>query len=281
MPRTPVIGRVRRSLLLVSAGVFGAAAFLLYVPSPATGQTAEPTGLGHFVCYTSQAQSAFQTPPAVMLQNQFKTKGFLASTLRVGLHCNPVQKTLPSGAVSAVRSPSWHLLCWGINPNRTQEPRTVDVRNQFGQGRLTTSKPTSLCLPSLKSEATTNPTFKAPGANEIQPDHLSCYPARQVAGASSFKVPAFVGLKDQFGSARTKIGPPTLLCLPTGKTVDPAVGPTKINHSDSHLMCFAIAPDPAVSLPRTVYDRNQFGTGKVTAQRTNLLCLPSFKTLAR
>jgi hypothetical protein len=44
----------------------------------------------------------------------------------------------------------------------------------------------------------------------------------------------------------------------------------------THLLCFGVSPTPRKS---PVFDKNQFGQGKVNILETRLLCLPSTKVV--
>jgi hypothetical protein len=99
-----------------------------------------------------------------------------------------------------------------------------------------------------------------------------------VPGTPPFTVPPFVKLTDQFGTVTATVGLPLLLCLPTQRTL-PTGQTFPIVNPQTHLLCFAISPNPPVSLPRPVFDKNQFGIGTTTVQRTFSLCLPSTKKI--
>ena len=258
------------------AGVSVAVTVLVAAGTIAPATAAQPPGLDHFVCYAASG-TGFKTPN-VLLQNQFSPKGFQAATGAVVSHCNPVVKTLPSGAVTGVRNPRAHLACVAIKPATKQPSMVVDVVNQFGKARLTTGAPFALCLPSWKNPTTPKfpPATQPPGL-----DHFTCYRAAYLPGTAPLTLPAFVKLKDQFGTVTAKLGLPQALCLPTAKTVNPATGPTKVTNPRAHLLCLQVFPSQPVKLPRTVFDKNQFGIAKVTVTKTATLCLPSFKTIVK
>jgi hypothetical protein len=225
--------------------------------------SATPPPLDHQLCYTAAAPNFPPAPPGVVLKNAL-SPGFVATVTTVAIHCNPVQKTLPTGQVFPIVNPNAHLLCWHITA-KTQPSHVVTVNNQFGSATLVTSQPTLLCLPSWKS--LTGPPKKP----RVQPpglDHFTCYPVKVRTG--SYRPPV-VQLKDEFGSATAKVGAvPATLCMPTQKTVNGVV--TKIIHPRGSLLCFPVSPTP---IKNPVFDQNQFGTGTVTIQRTVWLCPPS------
>ena len=283
-------GRTRLRSLLLTATVAALTATALAGAASASARSAPPGPNGpldHFLCYratspTSTVVPGFKPPAAVRLQNQFNPNGFTAQIRAFTTHCNPVQKTLPTGEVFKVENPAWHLGCWSIAPSTDAKLFRVKVTNQFGTGELNTKRPTQLCLPSLKSEKAP-PTFIRPGPNEVRPDNFTCYPVTYLRGGATFTPPAAVRLRDQFTPAganyTAKIGLPKSLCLPTATTVANKP-PTKINDPREHLLCFSITGRNPATLPRTVYDRNVFGVGAVRVVADGqTLCLPSFKTI--
>ena len=83
-------------------------------------------------------------------------------------------------------------------------------------------------------------------------------------------------VKDEFSnkSVSVKVGAPQLLCLSTTKIVN---GVTyKSTNAQEHLLCYAVSSTPTV---KSVFDKNQFGTGKIRVAKTALLCLPSTKVV--
>jgi hypothetical protein len=268
------------ALGLVAAGI------ALGAPS-ASGAGGGPTDIDHFLCYTAAAVNTAAAPAfpqkaaAVEIQNQFVPNGYFASLAALNLHCNPVQKTTPDGAVTPITNPIAHLLCWAITPNPLTSvvaSHNVIVTNQFGQAQLKTGPPRSLCLPSFKDEnspANFPPDTQPPGL-----DHYTCYPVAYPSATSPrFKPPQPVQLQDQFGLWTARVLTPKLLCLPTQKTVDPAVPGQPIIHPEAHLLCFGVSVTPAFAA-RNVFAKNQFGIGQVSVKRTSTLCVPSFKDIA-
>ena len=230
--------------------------------------------IDHFLCYQaktipSSLAPGFKPPASVTLANQLNTVGFSAKPVAVTTHCNPVQKTLPSGQVTPVSNPAAHLLCWSITTS-VQPAAKVVVNNQFGTAQLNVGQPKTLCLPSWKRLKV------PPKMTPNQPpalDHLTCYPVSYVPGTPPFgQIPPFVNLKDQFGSYKVKVGVPTVLCVPTQKTVNSAVFP--ITNSIDHLLCFAVSALKSAK----PFDQNQFGTGQLSLSKVTSLCLQSEKT---
>jgi len=242
-------------------------------PRPATTFTTD-----HQLCYTvTSAGPGITIPPAgaVTLKNQFSSFKPAISTPPV-IHCNPVEKILPTGQVVPITNPAAHALCFAITPPKTQPAPLVTVTNQFGSAKLQPGQPNLLCLPTWKS-------LKAP-PNKTKPQppglsHYTCYPVTVVSGA--YKPPP-VMLKDEFGGPTSvQVNPvPQELCLPTQKTVVTPVGTKiyKIVPGAMHLLCFPVSQTP---IKTPVFDQNQF-TGPGTAigiGRTFALCVPSTKKI--
>ncbi|HUD69797.1 MAG TPA: hypothetical protein VMQ40_06135 [Acidimicrobiales bacterium] len=252
----------------------GAASFGLVVASLAMSQpsSASPKStptLDHFLCYKAVGKG-FTVPKGVQLANQLQPTLFTPTFGAVAFHCNPANKSVPRGVFLA-RHPKAHLLCWAIAyPNFPQT--AVSLTNQFGQGDMTASPPTRLCLPTWKS--LTGP----PKESTKEPaglDHFTCYPLTVLPGAYAFHTPAFVKVEDQFSFPKyvaVKIGVANLLCVPTVKVVKGVV--YKIQAAtDKSLMCF---PEFTTPIKPQVYDLNQFGTGRVFLTKAyERLCLPT------
>lgn len=237
-------------------------------PAP---QATVPPPVDHQLCYNANG-SQFKIPSGIRLINQFSPNGFIpviSSTMAV--HCNPVQKTVPSGQVFPITNPDAHLACFPLSISGQPTP-TVVVTNQFGSATLVPSQPNLLCVPSWKS--LTGPPGKSP-TTPPNLNHFTCYPVKIKTGAYS---PPPVLLQDEFasGPVSANVNPvPTELCLPTEKIlpsgqVFPIINPTQ------HLLCFPVSQTPII---RQVWDENQFGTSPVAILSTNSLCLPSTKTV--
>jgi hypothetical protein len=297
-------GRSMAALSFAGALLAAYSAFVLAPSASALpAPPAQPPGLDHFLCYNASTPAgvAFPVIPS-QLSNQFPgLMNVTQTSATVDLHCNPATKKVKStsGAVTTyqAKSPSWHLLCVAIDTAQSPSTHVVKVSDQFGAAKLTTGPPSQFCLPSLKSLGpASNPTFVPPAATETTPDHFTCYPIENPAGGQPFtQIPPVVKVKDQFtgGKIRVQVGPPTMLCLPTQKTLEsgPDAGHvTPITNATAHLLCFQVTgiPTPTVG---TVYDENQFnqqpfnpqspGPGFTPIQigTANSLCLPSYKKL--
>ncbi|MGD0880519.1 MAG: prealbumin-like fold domain-containing protein [Acidimicrobiales bacterium] len=277
----------------VNAGAIGGSANGGVISGTYTG----PGSISHFTCYkpkASTAQSGFNVSP-VILANQFAPNGFSAALGTVTYHCNPVQKTVGTATnqtVTPIVNPVAHLLCFSILKAPTQPTYNVQVTNQFGIADMTTSKPTSLCVPSWKEEGTpANPITTCSGCVSLpqaqvqppEPDHYVCYTATytKAAGAvlPTFTLPSALQLQDEFmtSPASAALKPPNLVCVPTEKTVVPGIAPTPLANPRAHLVCFPVAAKGVTPVPVT--DQNQFGLGSVSDLALSELCVPSYKEI--
>ena len=267
------VAKLTLAICLVAVSVTGT----LLAIGGSSGAAPSSAVVDHQLCYSANA-TGFKIPSAVVLQNQFAN--FDAKVGGLVKNCNPVQKTLnyPAGPkVTKVTNPNAHLACFKITAP-TQPTKKVVVTNQFGSGTLSVGQPQILCLPTWKS-LTAPP--KEPTVQPPYLSHFTCYSVSYVAGTAPYKVPAPVSLRDEFvpatrGPVSVTVGAPKLLCLPTTKIVG---GTTyKMVNSRWHLLCFQVSSTP---IRTPVFDLNQFGNGKVNITRTNLLCLPSTKTVIK
>jgi hypothetical protein len=184
------------------------------------------------------------------------------------VHCNPVQKTLPSGQTSAITNPDAHLACFPVNQGAPRPFPIVVVTNQFGSATLVSTAAYVLCVPSWKS--LTGP----PGKTPTTPPGLNnfvCYPVTVRSGG--YKPPP-VMLQDEWAPAPVPatVNPvpvvmcqPTELILPSGQMI-PIINPSQ------QLLCFPVTQTPVI---RPDWDENQFGTSSITIGITKWLCVPS------
>lgn len=239
--------------------------------APYKARIAQPPPVDHQLCYNASGQ--FAIPGGIRLINQFSPNGFVpVISARLVVHCNPVEKILPSGQIFPITNPNAHLACFPITVPSPQPTPTVVVTNQFGSATLLPGQPNILCVPSWKS------LVGPPGQNPPTPpglNHFTCYPVTVKSGA--YKPPP-VMLMDEFTHVPVpaQVSPvPQELCLPTEKIlptgqVFPIINPTL------HLLCFPVSQTPIIS---PVWDENQFGTSPVSIQSTKWLCPPSTKTV--
>lgn len=230
-----------------------------------------PPPVDHQLCYNASGQ--FKVPPGIRLINQFSPNGFVpVISSAITVHCNPVQKTIPSGQVFPITNPDAHLACFPLTVPTIQPTPTVVVTNQFGSATLVPAQPNLLCVPSWKS--LTGPPSRTP-TTPPNLNHFTCYPVR--VASSGYQPPPLL-LQDEFAPApvSAKVNPiPSELCLPTEKILPtgqifPIINPAQ------HLLCYPVSPTPIIP---QVWDENQFGTSPVTIASTRWLCVPSTKVV--
>jgi len=115
----------------------------LAVPTHKAPHPNPPVDLDHYQCYRASGQP-IQRP--AYLRDQFHPE-----QVRVNnpvLLCNPVKKQ-HNGAVTEVRHPDHHLVCYTKTPR--QFVNTRDFRNQFESSQLITIASDLLCVPSKKA----------------------------------------------------------------------------------------------------------------------------------
>jgi hypothetical protein len=246
------------------------------------GAAAATPKLDHFECYTaasttnSTMRASFTAKPhAAQLKNRFAQGGFQVSLGKVQMQCSPAQQTVVStghAATTAITNANARLVCWAVASKGLKLPGSLGLSNQFGTGVVEPTAARSLCLPSWRNGATplAFPATSAPS----NLDSYACYSVMHPAGTASFKLPSQVSLQDQFGSVKTKVGAPNVVCLPTIRSTK--AGWTKAVNTTNYSVCFAL-PAPAAAA-RTAYDKNQFGTGAVKVSHDTELCVPSVKS---
>jgi hypothetical protein len=102
----------------------------------------------HQLCYTASGPN-FKIPSGVRLIDQFSPNGFVPAIVNPAVvHCNPVEKILPTGQVFPITNPAMHLLCFPV----TKTPIIPKVwdENQFGTSVVHIRATNWLCVPSTK-----------------------------------------------------------------------------------------------------------------------------------
>ena len=229
----------------------------LYVGGQGKGGKRINIKLDHFWCYIVSQQTP-QSAITVTLQDQFQTQ-----TVTVGeplQFCNPAQKTV-GDEVTSILDINNHLTMYNLLTSAPlPSPRTFTATNQFGSQQFTVDKATVLMLPTQK-DALRFPT---------KLDHFWCYP---ITSASLNKA---VSLSDQFQSQDVTVEKPELFCNPVAKTV--GTNTTRIQNEAAHLTCYNIRL-PQSTTSRQIPIKDQFESDTFTLTNTQLLCLPSTKTL--
>jgi virginiamycin B lyase len=278
------MGRVRQTrVAVVVASVLLVATAFTVVASVATGSAgAAASALDNFECYsassvkTAKLPAPFSAVPRkVSVRNVFSPGGSVAVVGALQMHCDPTRKTVVSAGhsvTSPITNAKGHLACWAIKPTALRLPAGTTVKNQFGTSGLQPTAARSLCLPSW--ETTTAPPRFPTGSTPPNLDAFACYTVTHRAGTPAFKPPASVHLQDQFGSIKTSVGAPNLLCLPSSITIGSTGTWTKVANAAQYAVCFAIPSGAAVKAP-IVYDKNRYGAGAVRVAHNTELCLPS------
>jgi len=214
--------------------------------------------LEHFGCYSVKPVKPFKAR-TVKLRDQFgksKTRVLRALTL-----CNPARKNK-----EAWRNRRAHLACYGVKRLTGFKKRRVLVRNQFGSAVLTLLRPSSLCLPSLKTRVKAKKPKPLAAAQRI--DHFACY---AVKPRKKLKSRLFTAT-DQFGRVRQRALKITNLCAPVSKNGG------RIQHRVRHLVCYSRKRVGGKKFTlRQVRVRNQFGSKRWRVLRPVRFCVPSLK----
>jgi hypothetical protein len=279
------IGRLARAALAL--GAIAALTIVAALPAgAATEPTEQPPGLDHFECYRAfqAALSSFAQPAQITLKDDFGTATVtVGAVLRL---CNPATVTRDdTNQVVAAQLPDAHLMCFRITQANFQT-RKVRTTNQFGSALLEVTAPVAVCLPSF-----TNPV-RASLPADTQPaglDHVKCYSVRYADNPTdTFALePPLLRSQDDFGSTRTGLGAPLLLCNPAEvtRTDGPTPVTTPATNPNAHLVCFRSDDDQQYDVQPWVKD--QFGTSQVRGPQNingdfrftgEVMCLPSTRT---
>jgi hypothetical protein len=226
------------------------------LPAPAAAQ---PVPVDHFWCYTAAGQAS---DAPVILRDQFDPAGAAPQAFGVRnpvRFCNPVAKTTAAGVTTPITNRTSHLEMDLIFGGRLEDPRRVTVRNQFGRQTLYTFDPVLLAVPSGK-----NTEGEADNL-----DHFKCY--RAYGPRVRNRV---VRLEDQFQEGTATVLRAVTFCNPVVKQHGAVTIP--IENKDAHLVCYQTTP-VALTTPRVLLSRNQFGNKDLLVGIANLLCVPSQK----
>jgi hypothetical protein len=138
--------------------------------------------------------------------------------------------------------------------------QTLTATNQFGMQQLTVDKATTLMVPTQKE------SLRLPR----RLDHFLCYPVN----APSIAQP--VTLTDQFQTQDVTVEQPVLFCNPVEKTIGNDT--TRVQNPAAHLLCYNLRL-PQSTTSRQVHIKNQLEDDMFTLTTTQMLCVPSTKTL--
>ena len=138
-----------------SATLRTGAATQLCLPSwsdtaPRSHTPTAPPDLSHFACYTAgyaPGSVPFKFPSSVRVRDQFSSKPVRVNVGAPKLLCLPTTKIV-NGQTFPALDPQAHLLCYSVAPAAAKH--TVYDQDQFGAGRVQTSKSADLCVPTSK-----------------------------------------------------------------------------------------------------------------------------------
>jgi len=216
--------------------------------------------LDHFWCYIVSKEETANPAVSATLKDQFQT----ASDISVGTplqFCNPAQKTA-GGNVTPIVNLNDHLTMYNLPSVPLPASQTLTATNQFGAQQLTVDHATTLMVPTQKMlENLRFPT---------RLDHFLCYPVNAASIAQT------VSMTDQFQTQDVTVEQPVLFCNPVAKTI--ANKTTRIQNQAAHLLCYNIRL-PQSTTSRQVPIQNQLETDTFTLTTTEMLCVPSTKTL--
>jgi hypothetical protein len=153
-----------------------------------------------------------------------------------------------------------HFQCYRIKPSSPWKPVSLTVSTQFGKLDGTVLQLQALCAPASKNGSVIT--------NKIA--HLACYPLKVTTAFT----PKTVLITNQFekGTAMTVVAP-TVLCVPTGKSVASTAGPPLPKGLDNY-QCYSVKLQKQVpTRPITVID--QFGQAGGSTLQPVALCAPA------
>ena len=172
-------------------------------------------------------------------------------------------------------------LCRGVLPGECFVPSPT-----FTPKSTNTATPTRTATATPTETPTLTPT--PPISMDIDP--YKCYRIKETS-MNKFKKLDEVQLVDQFGTTKTVVLKPFLVCNPSVQSIPPST-PTnegKLENSDAHMVCYKVRDREPPTLPSGVemhVDFHDKPPPTVTVQtfqilKANLLCLPSAMLLPR
>lgn len=113
--------------------------------------SAFPKEFNHFKAYRV-VKSDFE-PKVVVLKDQWDGKPIKVKVIKPFLFCNPVVKYTKEKK-APIYNERYHLTCYYIEPKgmASSAPKSISIRNQFGEKRLYPQQYFSLCVPTDKLE---------------------------------------------------------------------------------------------------------------------------------
>jgi hypothetical protein len=186
--------------------------------------------------------------------------------------------TAASGAPTATKVPALsHQLCYTATAKGFKIPRKVSLKNQFSprgfQPRI--GALTLHCNPVQKTVLTTKKVFPI----TYPVGHLACFSITE-----SRQPTQVITLLNQFGTGTVVPGQPSLLCLPSWKSLSgpPRRKPVAPPGLD-HFTCYPIIKSVSHFVAPPLLLKDEFTNPEVRAEvkpAPVLLCLPTQKTVA-
>lgn len=229
--------------------------------TPAAMAQGTPPGINPTHYWTYQLGGAFSNPQPIAVQDQFLTNYVPNTTDHLERLVNWVEKTDPTGVVSAVPDTFLHYTWWNLQ-GKYQVNKFVQVTNQFGSYPVNVYNLEFLLAPAYKNYQ--DPVHPFPVAN-----HYLCYRAN---GFPSPNMP--YGLQDEWRQDVQIPGPMEFLCVPCWKQHNGIVYPPV--ETETHLALYPIQPSSEFFVP---YLTDQFfrGPQDVHQKPTEYLLVPSTK----
>jgi hypothetical protein len=150
-----------------------------------------------------------------------------------------------------------HLTCWRARQTQTTPRRTLKLKDRFGSGTFTLSKPIAYCAP---SEELANPA-------SADLDEYACYRAR-----GPKRAPQALTLTDPFETRGTSVLKPYSVCVPASRGGAPLID------ADANLVCYKLkeAPTPELAT-HAITLSSPLGGEALRTSRRRLLCVPATK----
>jgi hypothetical protein len=174
------------------------------------------------------------------------------------------QAQLAQHGIYPVQPALEHFRCYRVEQAPFQ-PRTVNLKDQFGSRQADISKRAELCNPAKKNQE--------PFQNRRA--HLQCY------ATTGQPVGAVVAVQNQFGSQRLRVGKPKRLCVPSKKRLSSQNPFPPIQVPIDHYQCYAVTPQASLQTVNPVHNvtlKDEFGQEQVSRAQPFQLCAPARKT---
>ncbi len=230
--------------------------------------TAQAPFVDHFECYKSKPARGsvkFAGVAGLNLADRFETGDF--DLVKARELCVPADKEGEGIDDATTHLEGYLLRATDSTPDHVPlvNFRVVD---QFGELFLTTIKPRSLLVPTLKDLSMPVPAPPNPLAHDV--DHFKCYKVKKPKG---FQPITGVAVVDQFAQPKLyDLKKPAALCAPVDKAGE------GIKEEESFLTCYSAKPakDEPKHVPvEGIYLNNQLGPEQIDTKVESTLCVPT------